>query len=158
MAMTMIGNNKCSVLVMITLPFSLCVCFKVRRPADFVFCFLFQFNSEFSSRSIKFSVCSKARPTFPLLLSTKLTIAHNNCGPPLSFIQQNISNIVKKKKNSTDHLCIKVVQEYERAVIFRLGRLLSGGSKGPGNKIIFVFVFSSNIVFHVFLNMFPLST
>jgi len=28
--------------------------------------------------------------------------------------------------------CIKVVQEYERAVIFRLGRLLSGGAKGPG--------------------------
>ena len=24
------------------------------------------------------------------------------------------------------------VQEYERAVIFRLGRLLSGGAKGPG--------------------------
>ena len=29
-------------------------------------------------------------------------------------------------------LCIKVVQEYERAVIFRLGRLRSGGAKGPG--------------------------
>ncbi|XP_053381225.1 band 7 protein AGAP004871-like [Mercenaria mercenaria] len=28
--------------------------------------------------------------------------------------------------------CIKVVQEYERAVIFRLGRLPSGGAKGPG--------------------------
>lgn len=28
--------------------------------------------------------------------------------------------------------CIKVVQEYERAVIFRLGRLLQGGSRGPG--------------------------
>lgn len=28
--------------------------------------------------------------------------------------------------------CIKVVQEYERAVIFRLGRLRSGGAKGPG--------------------------
>ena len=28
--------------------------------------------------------------------------------------------------------CIKVVQEYERAVIFRLGRNLSGGAKGPG--------------------------
>ncbi|XP_074595653.1 stomatin-4-like isoform X2 [Brevipalpus obovatus] len=27
---------------------------------------------------------------------------------------------------------IKVVQEYERAVIFRLGRLLPGGAKGPG--------------------------
>merc|ERR1719411_1128865 len=27
---------------------------------------------------------------------------------------------------------IKVVQEYERTVIFRLGRLLSGGARGPG--------------------------
>ncbi|XP_039269500.1 stomatin-like isoform X2 [Styela clava] len=29
-------------------------------------------------------------------------------------------------------LCVKVVQEYERAVIFRLGRLEKGGAKGPG--------------------------
>ncbi|XP_076756817.1 band 7 protein AGAP004871 [Xylocopa sonorina] len=29
-------------------------------------------------------------------------------------------------------ICFKVVQEYERAVIFRLGRLLPGGAKGPG--------------------------
>lgn len=28
--------------------------------------------------------------------------------------------------------CIKIVKEYERAVIFRLGRNLSGGAKGPG--------------------------
>ncbi|KAL1242960.1 Stomatin-2 [Trichinella spiralis] len=28
--------------------------------------------------------------------------------------------------------CIKVVQEYERAVIFRLGRLIIGGARGPG--------------------------
>lgn len=28
--------------------------------------------------------------------------------------------------------CIRTVQEYERAVIFRLGRLLPGGAKGPG--------------------------
>ncbi|XP_076347641.1 band 7 protein AGAP004871-like isoform X3 [Tachypleus tridentatus] len=28
--------------------------------------------------------------------------------------------------------CIRVVQEYERTVIFRLGRLVHGGSKGPG--------------------------
>ncbi|VDI47682.1 erythrocyte band 7 integral membrane protein [Mytilus galloprovincialis] len=27
---------------------------------------------------------------------------------------------------------IKIVQEYERAVIFRLGRVVSGGAKGPG--------------------------
>ncbi|XP_074594298.1 band 7 protein AGAP004871-like isoform X2 [Brevipalpus obovatus] len=32
--------------------------------------------------------------------------------------------------------CIKVVQEYERAVIFRLGRLLNGGAKGPGIFVI----------------------
>ena len=29
-------------------------------------------------------------------------------------------------------LLLQVVQEYERAVIFRLGRLLSGGARGPG--------------------------
>ena len=29
-------------------------------------------------------------------------------------------------------LSVKVVKEYERAVIFRLGRLLSGGARGPG--------------------------
>ena len=29
---------------------------------------------------------------------------------------------------------VQVVQEYERAVIFRLGRLLHGGSRGPGNE------------------------
>merc|ERR1711992_189258 len=29
-------------------------------------------------------------------------------------------------------LCVKVVTEYERAVIFLLGRLRKGGSKGPG--------------------------
>lgn len=29
-------------------------------------------------------------------------------------------------------VCIKMVQEYERAVIFRMGRLLPGGAKGPG--------------------------
>ncbi|XP_031569655.1 mechanosensory protein 2-like isoform X2 [Actinia tenebrosa] len=28
--------------------------------------------------------------------------------------------------------CLKIVQEFERAVIFRLGRLVAGGAKGPG--------------------------
>lgn len=28
--------------------------------------------------------------------------------------------------------CIQVVQEYERVVIFRLGRLMAGGARGPG--------------------------
>lgn len=30
---------------------------------------------------------------------------------------------------------IQVVQEYERAVIFRLGRVLPGGAKGPGKYL-----------------------
>uniref|UniRef100_A0A914GWN6 Band 7 domain-containing protein n=1 Tax=Globodera rostochiensis TaxID=31243 RepID=A0A914GWN6_GLORO len=29
-------------------------------------------------------------------------------------------------------MCIKIVQQYERAVIFRLGQLKKGGAKGPG--------------------------
>jgi len=29
-------------------------------------------------------------------------------------------------------LCIRMVQEYERAVIFRLGRVKRGGAVGPG--------------------------
>ncbi|VDM16663.1 unnamed protein product [Hydatigera taeniaeformis] len=29
-------------------------------------------------------------------------------------------------------VCLKVVQEYERAVIFRLGRVMPGSMKGPG--------------------------
>lgn len=28
--------------------------------------------------------------------------------------------------------CLKVVKEYERAVIFRLGKLVPGGARGPG--------------------------
>ena len=32
-------------------------------------------------------------------------------------------------------LLFQVVQEYERAVIFRLGRLLQNGAKGPGRII-----------------------
>ena len=31
-------------------------------------------------------------------------------------------------------LFIQVVQEYERAVIFRLGRIVPGGAKGPGES------------------------
>nr|XP_046226710.1 podocin [Scatophagus argus]XP_046226711.1 podocin [Scatophagus argus]XP_046226712.1 podocin [Scatophagus argus] len=32
----------------------------------------------------------------------------------------------------TGWMCAKVIQEYERAVIFRLGRILKGRAKGPG--------------------------
>lgn len=39
---------------------------------------------------------------------------------------------------------IKIIKEYERAVIFRLGRLLPGGGRGPG--IIFLFPFIDKMV------------
>ncbi|UJR14703.1 hypothetical protein I4U23_001696 [Adineta vaga] len=40
--------------------------------------------------------------------------------------------------------CINVVQEYQRAVIFRLGRILQGGAKGPG--LFFILPCIDNIV------------
>ncbi|TRY63261.1 hypothetical protein TCAL_02602, partial [Tigriopus californicus] len=43
-------------------------------------------------------------------------------------------------------VCFKVVQEYERAVIFRLGRLLSGGSRGPGKARLTFFRIEKNKV------------
>ena len=43
-------------------------------------------------------------------------------------------------------ICWQVVQEYERAVIFRLGRLLPGGAKGPGATHL-VHVFDSYIAY-----------
>jgi erythrocyte band 7 integral membrane protein len=35
-------------------------------------------------------------------------------------------------RKTTNYIVLQVVQEYERAVIFRLGRLLKGGARGPG--------------------------
>ncbi|KAF4797708.1 Erythrocyte band 7 integral membrane protein [Turdus rufiventris] len=32
-------------------------------------------------------------------------------------------------------MCIKIIKEYERAIIFRLGRILKGGAKGPDSFI-----------------------
>jgi erythrocyte band 7 integral membrane protein len=43
---------------------------------------------------------------------------------------------------------VKVAQEYERAVIFRLGRILKGGAKGPG--IFFVLPCIGKKIFFLF--------
>lgn len=37
-------------------------------------------------------------------------------------------------------IAIKILKEYERAVVFRLGRVTSGGSKGPGLIILIPFI------------------
>nr|XP_021135714.1 erythrocyte band 7 integral membrane protein [Columba livia] len=41
-------------------------------------------------------------------------------------------------------MCIKIIKEYERAIIFRLGRILKGGAKGPG--LFFVLPCTDNFV------------
>ncbi|XP_078497990.1 stomatin [Lissotriton helveticus] len=41
-------------------------------------------------------------------------------------------------------MCIKIVKEYERAIIFRLGRILRGGAKGPG--LFFVLPCTDNFI------------
>lgn len=47
-------------------------------------------------------------------------------------------------------LCTQIVKEYERAIIFRLGRILRGGAKGPGQKSFctsaYVFFYSIHIL------------
>ena len=43
-----------------------------------------------------------------------------------------IFNVCIESVEESPNLSPQVVQEYERAVVFRLGRLRSGGAKGPG--------------------------
>lgn len=42
--------------------------------------------------------------------------------------------------------CIKIIKEYQRAVIFRLGRLIKGGTKGPGLFIVLPCIDTCKIV------------
>ena len=38
--------------------------------------------------------------------------------------------------NNHSLLCfLQIVKEYERAIIFRFGRILKGGAKGPGEDV-----------------------
>ena len=45
------------------------------------------------------------------------------------------------------YVMLQTVQEYERAVILRLGRCLPGGAKGPGMKYICFFKSSLYLLF-----------
>ena len=50
---------------------------------------------------------------------------------PYCFVHQHQGRIFLLIILSIDSV-FQIVQEYERAVIFRLGRILPGGAKGPG--------------------------
>ena len=87
------------VLVLVTLPFSLCVSVKV-----------------------------SPLPSFALQLSVGSTIVY-----PKKFLDHITSKVHQVPSMvAISHFFWQVVQEYERAVVFRLGRLRSGGAKGPG--------------------------
>nr|XP_009295665.1 uncharacterized protein LOC550260 isoform X1 [Danio rerio] len=60
-----------------------------------------------------------------IMLSPSRELSHNKIEPIAN--EESDTNVIVQSV----WFCMKVVQEYERAVIFRLGRLL-GGAKGPG--------------------------
>ncbi|XP_059225221.1 band 7 protein AGAP004871 isoform X1 [Stomoxys calcitrans] len=76
------------------------------------------------------------RPDTTVSISTMYTQAEEDvgdksstCGTLLIFL--SVALVILTLPFSL-FVCFKVVQEYERAVIFRLGRLMQGGAKGPG--------------------------
>ncbi|KAL9907892.1 band 7 protein AGAP004871-like isoform 2-T2 [Glossina fuscipes fuscipes] len=77
------------------------------------------------------------RPDTTVSISTMYTQAEDDvsddkastCGTVLIFL--SVVLVILTLPFSL-FVCFKVVQEYERAVIFRLGRLMQGGAKGPG--------------------------
>ena len=65
---------------------------------------------------------------FNICDNIKLQNFLNDCNIPYD----NDDQLIKQNCSLIKELNDKVVQEYERAVIFRLGRLLAGGARGPG--------------------------
>jgi len=70
-------------------------------------------------------ICSSCTSVFLTIISILLMV----CTFPISMF-----------------FCIKVIQEYERAVIFRLGRIKKGGAVGPGLFFIIPCIDQCNIV------------
>jgi hypothetical protein len=67
-------------------------------------------------------------------------------GKNAALLLGNLSTISILDNNKKYSSLLQVVQEYERAVIFRLGRLLEGGSKGPGKLLILFLIKSERVV------------
>ena len=77
-------------------------------------------------------------PHLPLPLHQGLlTFSHQRAFNSLSSFEGGVDLLGRPTKKAKTIISIivtitQVVQEYERAVIFRLGRLRPGGAKGPG--------------------------
>lgn len=74
------------------------------------------FSSALVGLSIRVGQCRAFSPKSPV--SDRISFSGHNQERLEQFLLSNY--------------CFKVVQEYERAVIFRLGRLMPGGARGPG--------------------------
>ena len=105
-------------LVLVTLPFSLLYTVKVVQVSFLVL----QFPQLLAALASTFFHPSEAI-LYPLCLAAKLILF---IGPRSQCGAEELKVILSLFDFDTPH------QEYERAVIFRLGRLLSGGARGPG--------------------------
>ena len=80
-----------------------------------------------------------------IIKANSLTSPQNSCAYNVTSYQYVLSLIIIIiiKVTGSVMTLIQVVQEYERAVIFRLGRLLPGGAKGPGLWLTFSVFFTA---------------
>ncbi|XP_076347494.1 band 7 protein AGAP004871-like isoform X5 [Tachypleus tridentatus] len=106
-------------------------------------------NSEATRKDAPVGACSSRdiyKGDSSLLFSTPVTVISSKSGLVIGLHSANVNEnpgicayiltgisiiLIVATLPFSLVLCIKVVQEYERAVIFRLGRLLRGGAKGP---------------------------
>ncbi|XP_030566920.1 band 7 protein AGAP004871 isoform X7 [Drosophila novamexicana] len=83
-----------------------------------------------STSGFGFSRDTQAKHSHGFLYSDEdISDKASTCGKLLIFL--SVALVIMTLPFSL-FVCFKVVQEYERAVIFRLGRLMQGGAKGPG--------------------------
>ncbi|KAL3198412.1 hypothetical protein MRX96_014236 [Rhipicephalus microplus] len=81
------------------------------------------------------------------VMSSRSSDGTNVCSIILTFISLLVISVTFP---FSLFFCIKIVQEYERAVIFRLGRLVQGGAKGPGKLFTdsYAYIFTIYLLFH----------
>ena len=75
------------------------------------------------------SVCEEGPGVCSMLLTLGSLVLIFATLPLSLYVVVKVVQVGNKQNNDT---LITISQEYERAVIFRLGRLLTGGARGPG--------------------------
>lgn len=89
------------------------------------------------SRFFSFTLCFltiKFRLKFSKAASTEMCVKFEtqiDC-PSLVRAKFGIHHVTSGNPCVTSNNLFQIIKEYERAIIFRLGRILKGGAKGPG--------------------------